>query len=156
MGSLISFELARYLRSTQQNLPEYLFVSGYSAPQIIYPGPLIHHLSDDEFIQAMRNFNGTSEDVLQHSQMMQLLLPTLRADFTICETYVYKDEMPLDCSISVFGGQQDHTVSYDALMAWSVQTSRFFDLHMFSGNHFFLHPARMQLLQKISEKLLYE
>jgi medium-chain acyl-[acyl-carrier-protein] hydrolase len=155
MGSLVSFELTRYLRQEHRSLPACLFVSGYAAPQRKDAGPHIHHLPDTDFIAAMRALDGTSENVLQNAEIMQLFLPTLRADFAICETYVYADEEPLDCPILVFGGREDHTVSDDALRAWSAQTRCSCELSMFPGNHFFLHTARALLLQKISEKLVY-
>jgi medium-chain acyl-[acyl-carrier-protein] hydrolase len=153
MGALISFELARLLRKEHNIIPAHLFVSGRHAPQVPDPKPPIHALSEPEFKEELRRFNGTPEAVLQNAELMQLLVPILRADFAVVETYVYKTEPPLNCPITAFGGTEDEEVSYDELQAWQEQTNTEFSLHMFTGDHFFLHSAQTLLLQLLSKEL---
>src|SRR5262245_34574163 len=107
MGALISFELIRELRRNCGLAPAHLFVSGRRAPQIENNDPPTYNLPEGDFIQEIRHFNGTPQEVLEHPELMQLLLPVLRADFAVCETYTYTEEPPLECPISVFGGLQD-------------------------------------------------
>jgi len=153
MGALISFELARYLRRQHAPGPLHLFVSARRAPQIPAINPPIHHLPESAFIEALRDFNGTPESILQNAELMQLLLPVLRADFAVCETYTYSVEDPLACAISTFGGLQDCEVCYDELAAWREQTDGFFTQRMLPGNHFFLRSARVSLLRYITQDL---
>jgi medium-chain acyl-[acyl-carrier-protein] hydrolase len=82
-----------------------------------------------------------------------VMLPVLRADFTLYETYRYVDEPPLDCPITAFGGEQDQMVSEQDLAAWREQTSREFALHMLPGNHFFLAASQDVILQIIARAL---
>jgi medium-chain acyl-[acyl-carrier-protein] hydrolase len=84
---------------------------------------------------------------------MQILLPVIRADFQMHETYAYRPLAPLSCPISVFGGQQDFHVPEADLRAWRDQTSSGFSLKMFPGDHFFLHAARKPMLRWISDDL---
>ena len=84
---------------------------------------------------------------------MQIMLPILRADFAVYETYVYATEPPLNCPISTFGGLQDHRVSRGDLDAWRAQTSVSFSLRMFPGDHFFWNAAQPLLLQVLSREL---
>lgn len=154
MGGLVSFELTRLLRREHGVSPVHLFVSGHRAPQVPDPDPPIHALPESEFLQELRRLNGTPEAVLKNAELMQLLLPTLRADFAVVETYGYTPELPLDCPITAFGGLQDREVSCDELEAWRVQTNASFVLEMFPGDHFFLHSAESLLLQSLSQKLL--
>jgi surfactin synthase thioesterase subunit len=51
---------------------------------------------------------------------------------------------------------QDHHVGQEDLVGWREQTSGSFALHMFPGDHFFLHSARQPLLQVIGERLMNE
>src|SRR6266480_2306887 len=103
MGSLISFELARYLRQMEySHMPVHLFVSGHSAPQIPDPNPPSYHLPEPEFIEELRHLRGTSEELLQNAEFLQLLIPLLRADFALCETYKYIHDKPLPFAISAF------------------------------------------------------
>ncbi|MGB3293322.1 MAG: alpha/beta fold hydrolase [Phormidesmis sp.] len=149
MGALISFEVVRYLRQRHNFLPIHLFVSGCRAPHIPASHPLIHRLPNIEFSQALHRYGGTPEDVLQNSELMALFRPILRADLAINETYTYRHESPLNCSISAFGGLQDSHVKLEHLSAWYVQTQGTFTLDLFPGGHFFLKDKQEQLLAVI-------
>jgi medium-chain acyl-[acyl-carrier-protein] hydrolase len=92
--------------------------------------------------------------VLEHEELMQLMLPILRADFAVYETYEYSAEPPLRCPIAVLGGWEDRKLSREALEAWRAQTSASFSLRMLPGDHFFLNTARPLLLQVLSQELL--
>lgn len=147
MGSLISFELTRHLRRDYQLYPQHLFVCANRAPQLPKTKPPIHDLPDAEFVEELRNLNGTPEEILANEEMMRLLMPTLRADFAVIETYNYYNEPPLSCPITAFGGLEDTEASREDLAAWDSQTNNNFNLHMLPGNHFFINSARSLLLQ---------
>lgn len=154
MGALVSFELARSLRRQHSIGPVRLFVSGRRAPQLPDPDSPIHHLPESAFLDELRRLQGTAEEVLRDTELLQLLLPLLRADFAMCETYLYTSGEPLACPISAFGGLQDDEVPRYELAAWREQTWGTFKLRFFVGNHFFLHTARTSLLQALSQDLL--
>ncbi|MCS6845860.1 MAG: thioesterase II family protein [Caldilineales bacterium] len=156
MGALLSFELARYLRRTGRPGPVHLFVSGHGAPHLPDRNPPLHALPDDQFVAKLRELNGTPEEVLRHQELLQLLIPVLRADFAVCETYVYQPEPPLACPISAYGGLGDGYVNREELAAWREQTTGPFALRMFPGDHFYLNsPAnRTHLLMALARELL--
>ena len=85
--------------------------------------------------------------------LMDFLLPTLRADFALCETYAYSAGPPLDCPVSALGGLGDDRVSRDGLDAWRQQTTGPFRLGLLPGNHFFLQTAQQPLLQAVAQEL---
>jgi len=154
MGAFISFERARQLRRENSKTPVHLFVSGARAPQLPDPDPPIHHLPDAAFFEVLRRLSGIPDEVLQNAELMQVVLPTLRADVTMCETYVYAaDEEPLSCPISAYGGEADGKVSYEDLAGWGAQTQNAFTVHIFPGDHFFLYSARESLLRVLSAAL---
>jgi len=97
--------------------------------------------------------NGTPREVLEDEELRQILLPLLRADFAVYETYRYSTEPPLNCPISAFGGLQDYRVSRGDLEAWRDQTNVSFSLRMFPGDHFFLNTTQPLLLQVLSQEL---
>jgi len=152
VGALISFEVARRLRRLQYSQPSHLFVSGRDAPQLPVLTP-IHQLPDGEFLTEIRRYNGTSANVLQHAELIKLFLPILRADLAINETYAYADDIPLNCPISVFGGQDDAIATPDSLTAWRDHTSSNFSLRIFPGDHFFLKTQPEALSKAIFEDL---
>ncbi|WP_137666081.1 thioesterase II family protein [Sphaerospermopsis reniformis] len=151
MGGLVGFELARLLLSDYNLTPLHLFVSARNAPQVTPTKRKIYNLPDDEFWQAICNFNGTPDGVIGNEELIQIFLPILRADFTVLETYVYTHQPPFDFPISVFGGLQDPAFTDYELEAWQEQTTAAFSLHKFSGNHFFIREHEKVLLQYISQ-----
>jgi medium-chain acyl-[acyl-carrier-protein] hydrolase len=155
LGALVSFELARQLRR-QYGVgvqPVHLFVSADRAPQIPYRDLPIHSLPEGKFLVELRRLKGTPREVLEDEELMQTMLPVLRADFAVHETYVYLTEPPLNCPISAFGGLQDHKVSRRDLEAWRDQTTGSFSLQMFAGDHFFLNTTQPVLLGVLSQEL---
>jgi medium-chain acyl-[acyl-carrier-protein] hydrolase len=153
MGGLLSFELTRLLRRKYARSPAHLFISGRPAPQRSLKKPPIHALPELSFLEELRRLQGTPEEVLANTELMQLLLPILRADFEVLETYLYSNESPLNCPITVFGGWRDREVDRDELEAWREQTRTTFSLYMLPGDHFFIHSAQTLLLEKITEQL---
>lgn len=153
MGAIVSFELARLLRQNYGISPVYLFVSGRRAPQIPHPKPPTYNLPEPAFLAELRRLNGTPKAVLENAELLQLLLPIVRADFEAIETYIYQAQPPLECPIAAFGGLSDTETNIDNLEAWANQTTAAFSLQMLPGDHFFLHSAQSQLLQYLISAL---
>ena len=153
LGALISFELARQLRRQYGVQPARLFISADRAPQIANRDPLTHSLPEGEFMRELRRLKGTPRELLEDQEVIQIMLPILRADFAVYETYGYSTEPALNCPISAFGGLQDQRVSRGDLEAWRDQTSDSFSLRMFPGDHFFLHSTQPVLLRVLCQEL---
>ena len=154
MGALVAFTLARELRRMGAREPQLLMVSGRRAPQLPDADPPIHALPEEEFLQELRELNGTPEAVLQNEELLQLLLPILRADFAVCETYEYAPEAPLSCPIVAFGGKDDADAPEEDIAAWSHQTTGSFSQRMFPGDHFYLLDRSVELPQEVSRRLV--
>ena len=153
MGGLLSFELTRLLYKEYGMNPVHLFISGRPAPQIIDSKRPIHNLPESDFIEKLRDYNGTSNAVLENKELMQLFLPILRADFAVLETYTYENSPPLECPISVFGGLEDDKAPVEELELWRTQTNNNFSLKIFPGGHFFINDSYSLIIEKISEIL---
>lgn len=154
MGALLCFEVARQLRRQNIPSPVHLFACSCPAPQIPISSSPIHVLPDAAFVAELRHrYNAIPQQILENNELMQLFLPSLRADFAVMGTYVYTTERPLDSPISVFGGLQDRAISYDDLEAWRIQTCSSFTLQLFPGDHFFLHNSESPFLQALSQQL---
>jgi medium-chain acyl-[acyl-carrier-protein] hydrolase len=144
LGALIAFELARELRRCYGAMPEYLLVSARSAPQLTVRGEPVHALPHQQFIERLRDFNGTPEAVLHNDELMELLVPVLRADFEINETYEYHADTPLSCPIAAYRGAHDPNTGYEETAAWGEHTSATFTVRTIPGDHFFIHSAANQ------------
>ena len=153
MGALVAFEMARAIRRRRGLSPVHLFVSGHAAPQIRRRRAPVHQLPDAAFVETIRQLNGTPEQVLENAELMALVLPALRADLALCETYTYGNSAPLGCPISAFGGLADSEVRYDDLRAWQAETTGPFRLRLFPGDHFYLRDERAALLDAIGQTI---
>ena len=150
MGALAAFEVARVLRDSGSRQPEILFVSGSRAPQLPRKGMKTYDLPDDEFIEELRRLNGTPAEVLEHPELLQILLPLVRTDFAVTESYEYVEQPPLNCPLVVFGGLADNEVRRERLEPWREQTTGPFKHVMFPGDHFYLHSQQRTMLTTIS------
>jgi medium-chain acyl-[acyl-carrier-protein] hydrolase len=153
MGASISFELARLLRREGRRLPLHLYLSGRRAPHILDRDPPLYDLPEADLLDKLRQLNGTPKEVLEHPELMQMMLPLLRADFSVAETYVCKPEPALDTPMTVFGGLADEDVEREDLEQWRQHTNAAFRLSMLAGDHFFLNTAQSILLQLLSREL---
>ena len=144
MGALLCFELARKFRRDKSPEPVHLFLSGRIAPHLPDPRPPIHRLPEQEFVRELQRLGGTPREVLESSELMEMMIPMLRADFEIYETYTHQPEPPLSCPISAYGGLQDPDHDRQGIEAWRQHTHGSFHLQMFPGAHFFLQTARRQ------------
>lgn len=137
MGALIAYELALVMHKLSIPLPLHLFLSAFPAPDSMTRPAPIHNLSDSEFKAAIASFNGTPQEVLDDDALMSVILPYLRADFKMVETYTHEHTAPLPIPISVYGGKDDY-LSRNSLARWKDHTLMSWQLHMFDGGHFYL------------------
>ncbi|MBW3570416.1 MAG: putative thioesterase [Gemmatimonadetes bacterium] len=152
-GALIGFELARTLRARGRPGPVHLFASGRRAPDLPADRPPTHHLPEPEFLADLRELGGLPPELLAHRELLSLLLPTLRADVAIHETYAFTEQAPLECPITAYGGVADPRVRRAQMEAWERHTAGAFALRMFPGGHFYLQDDRPLLLRTLSADL---
>lgn len=154
LGGLVAFETARLLRALSLPQPRRLIVAASISPHRPQArSPLVHRMSNDELVVELRRFKGTPEIVLQTPDLLELLLPVIRADFAVLETYQHEKQRPLEIPIAAFGGLADEEVSPEALADWSEHTSAGFQMRFLSGDHFFLKTAQTQLLELLAREL---
>jgi len=153
MGALLGFEVIRLLRTQGLRQPEMLIVAGRNAPQFKWRDAGMQLLPDDEFIAAVRDYNGVPEALLAAVSLRDLWLPRLRADLTISATYDYVEKDPLECPTVVMVGEEDALVTEAGLDGWLTQTTGGVRYFHYRGGHFFLHSAERLVLTKIVEEL---
>ncbi|MBK8901318.1 MAG: thioesterase [Anaerolineaceae bacterium] len=153
MGALLSYEVAQRLRRQGLPLPQRLIVSGLNAPHVPYADPHIHHLPEAEFVTALEGLNGTSPTVLQNAELRSLVLPMIRADFQMVETYAYREAAPLPCPITVLDAVDDEKTDEAGLQEWQQQSTELLEMFTFPGNHFFLYDLQPTLINTVGNLL---
>jgi surfactin synthase thioesterase subunit len=124
--------------------------SGSRAPHLRKRKPPIYDLPKPQFIAALRELNGTPDEVFESRELLDLLDPLLRADFKIAETYCAAP-VPLDCRVVVLTGVDDYEVSWEEAERWRDLSARGCDVHRFPGGHFFIEENRSLVLERINK-----
>jgi medium-chain acyl-[acyl-carrier-protein] hydrolase len=154
MGAFVAFDLAHELSRLGLPPPSHLFVSAQRGPRLPYPEKPIFDLPDDGFLSGVvARYDSIPKAIMEQGELMRILLPTLRADFTLVEDYRYRAAVPLGCPITVFGRLEDSRITRSQLEAWSMETSDRCTLHLLPGGHFFINSARTELLALICRAL---
>jgi medium-chain acyl-[acyl-carrier-protein] hydrolase len=153
LGALTGFELARLLERRDRG-PRHLWVAAHSAPHLRPTASPVHLAPDDVILGRLRRYGGTPEEFYENDDLVGALLPNLRADMAVSETYRYTDPTPLHCPVTAFGGVDDPLVTGVAVDEWEQATSAPFRAHVFHGGHFFWLADPAPLLHEISADLL--
>jgi medium-chain acyl-[acyl-carrier-protein] hydrolase len=155
MGAFVSFEVLRRLRAAGAPDPTGFVVSGCRAPTVKARRKPAHTLPESEFIEELRSLGGTPDEVLADRDLLRLLLPTLRADFELAETYVCKAGPKISCPVFAYAGIKDPDITREEVEAWRDECASSFRLRIFPGDHFFIHSAEALLLHALSHDLLF-
>ena len=156
IGALIAFEFVRALRIKGMPQPKHLIVSGTKAPQVPLKKQPIHDLPNVKFIKELRKYNGIPDYIIEDEELISIFIPTIRADFSISETYKYTNEEPLICPITALGGLNDDTFNLDDLLKWKKQTTSSFKSHFLTGDHFFINTSYEEVIKIVNQALYNE
>ncbi len=153
MGALLGYELTLKLQHNFKKNPVHVFLSGHGAPHLPERDEPIHQLPKSEFVSKIRQYNGTPHEVLENDELMELMVPILRADFEVCETYQPACLDKITAPLTVMGGINDSGAPRADLEAWADFTTQTFNVRMFPGDHFYLLQHKMTLLQAILQDI---
>ncbi|MBI1390806.1 MAG: putative thioesterase [bacterium] len=150
MGAAVAFELTRRLHQRGARLPECVWVCARRSPILPYDEDQTYLLPDPEFRAKLRDLNGTPASVLENEELMEIILPAMRADFELNETYRLSESVaPVPVPLVALGGLRDGEVSNDQLRAWSALTTGPFRSKQFGGDHFFIQTHQNELFHEM-------
>jgi medium-chain acyl-[acyl-carrier-protein] hydrolase len=152
MGACIAHALAHRLADPAQRPPALLILSGRNAPSTPRATPSLHDRPDAEFLDGLRRLGGTPPEVLENQELMDLVMPTLRADFALANTCV-PTSSPLRSPILVIGGADDPETTMAGLAAWTACTIGSTRVVTLPGGHFFTETQRGPLLALLADAL---
>jgi pyochelin biosynthetic protein PchC len=153
MGAAIAYEVALGVARRYEVAPVAAFLSGRPAPRHHRPG--VKHLGDDDALWGeLRRLGGTADEALDHPDLRAALMPTLRGDYRLIETYQPSGPQPLASPIVALSGTDDPEAAVSEVADWVEYTERDFTLHVFEGNHFYLVPHRDAVVATVAQGLL--
>ncbi|MFJ9153077.1 thioesterase II family protein [Streptomyces sp. NPDC102270] len=151
-GAVLAYEMARQLGDKKGIPVAHLFVSGSAGPmtrrEVGATG-----LPDEEFLARVREFAGYDHPTMQDPELLELLLPTLRADVALHEAYVSTAADPLDAPVTSLRGLDDTLVSVEQARQWETVTRSGFRFEELPGGHMYLTEYPGPLLKLIDDEL---
>ena len=150
-GALWAFETARELRKKRASTPFHLMVSALPAPDMLFTESPLYPLPDDELAHIITQWGLLPNEIIQNSELLDMILPPLRADFEASERYRYVDATQPDIPITAFGGKKDEQVPEHHLKAWAEYTSGDFSLKLFNGGHFYTETCQELVLESVAK-----
>jgi surfactin synthase thioesterase subunit len=153
MGAAVAHEVARRFSASGTGRPMCLIVSGRRAPGLPDSRPRLSALPDEEFAAEVARLKGIPPEVLGEPELLGMLLPTLRADYELAETYQPLAGGGLDCPVVAYVAASDPAVQYSEMLAWQEVTTSDFSIRVFRGDHFYLKGGRPDVLHAIREDL---
>lgn len=157
MGALVAYEVAVALRNRTGREPDMLIVSGHGSPgSREYFNRSWHKAGDEEFIANIRQLGGTPSSILEDRDMMQALMPVMRADYEVLDTYVQRAASPLTCPLIACAGEDDKEVTHESMSAWQQYAAGPYRNHWFSGDHFYLNSRPRALTRRMEEWIAQE
>ena len=150
MGALVAFELTLALEDAGVRPPSHLFVSSRRSPCEPDAEPPVHVLSGDAFLDELQRRYGAIPDVVrQEPELLELLLPVLRADIRAVERYASSGDRKVRCPVCVYGGADDRRPTPAQLAGWQDVAEREVRVRVFAGDHFYLNTQRDALTADI-------
>jgi surfactin synthase thioesterase subunit len=151
MGACIGHLLVKQIIREHYPPPFHLFVSGREAPSVVNREKDLFRLPRADFIEAMRRFEGATNEVLENRELMDLFEPILRADFQALDTRAYEKSTPFAVPITVMRGRDEHVTRGDA-QRWQEETTEEISLLEFPGGHFFIFKNAQEIVEILSRK----
>ncbi|SPE99889.1 thioesterase II family protein [Streptomyces sp. MA5143a] len=148
MGAAVAYEAARRLAVTGRP-PAALVVSGQPAPGRTRGGGTLHRATDGELLADLERLGGTARDVMDNSALLDALLPAIRSDYRLIETYRPLPGGTLSIPVTVVYADDDPEVTADEAAAWSEVTAGPCEVEAFTGGHFYLETRRTTVLPRV-------
>jgi surfactin synthase thioesterase subunit len=149
MGALLAYSLAQQRISHGLCAPEAVIVAAYRAPHL--RGPMHHlHLGDGGLATELARYGGLPAEILSRPEWLELLMPIVRDDLRICQSYRPPDESPLPCPLHIFGGRNDPLAPPDTLAAWASHSAQPQPVQLFDGGHFLFREPDPELVVAVA------
>ncbi|RAG87127.1 thioesterase [Streptacidiphilus pinicola] len=136
LGAELSYELTRRLTAKGRPVAR-LLVSGAPGPRLRQV-ERVSHLDDEAFLEGLRRVAGYRHPAMDHPELLQVMMPFLRADNTMHEDYRSAHDVLLDVPVTSLRGRDDQLVSAAEAAQWAAETTAGFRCVEVEGSHMYL------------------
>jgi surfactin synthase thioesterase subunit len=156
MGALLGYELAHALTEAGRP-PAHLIVSAHRPPALMpVPRKRLNHnlMSDMELGDFLAEQAGAPREILDLPEIMELLLPVVRADLALCQSYLDARRTPLPVPITAFGASAEREITAHVLARWGDLTRAGFRMKIIPGSHDYIYHGVAAMAEALTATLL--
>ncbi|HMK91064.1 MAG TPA: alpha/beta fold hydrolase [Methylocystis sp.] len=153
LGALVAFATTHQLLREGGPLPRLLILSACRPPHAPREEAFLSDVPEERLLEAIRELGSDSASALANAELREILLPILRDDLAMAETFPRRPWPPLPRPILVFGGSDDRSAPLAQLSEWKSYTRAEFDVQIFPGGHFYTEENKEALTRRIRERL---
>lgn len=154
MGALLAYGMAQRQRALGRQMPCTLFVSASPAPAQCDPARFARRQGDAGLMEELRLRGGTPEEVFASSELLQMALATLGADYRVCASLRHVAQPPFPVPLRVLAGRADD-IGTSRIEAWQQEAGDAYSLDWFEGGHFYLREREQEVLSVIVRDLVH-
>ncbi|MEC5308287.1 thioesterase II family protein [Bacillus thuringiensis] len=148
MGGLIAYELSNKLKKKGYQSPKYLFLSACNPPSV-----LTKITGEEISPERLMLLNGTSNEILEDSELYDIYMPILLADLNIIKSYSFKKEKRVSFPILALVGTEDNLTPVNNMMLWNDYSDDCFNLRDFPGGHLYIKHYYKEVWECIEREL---
>lgn len=148
MGSIIIYEVYFMLKKNNYPLPCYMFLCACVTPEIMGSHKQ-KKVTDSEIVELLVSFDGTPKEVITNQEMLNYIMPIVKADFSAIFNYVHLKKTMIEAKgIIVYS---DNEIS--SIQEWNNYFEKECLYYYMEGGHFFIHNKSAELAQIIWQNL---
>lgn len=150
MGGGIAYELAMRIQAYRYPAPIQLIVSAVEGPSC-HHATKVHKASDEVMLNELKRLNGTGVDLNAYPELLDMMMPLLRNDYKLIETYQPDlNAAKLQHPLTVMLGSTDTELSYEEAEAWQQVCTQPINIETYEGGHFYLADHIDAILSHLS------
>lgn len=155
MGAAIAFYTANYMKCKYGKEPQKIIVAGRQAPNEENLTEFKTYMDDSALVEELIRYHATPIEVLQNEELLNFILPEIRRDYKLNESFIYRGEC-LDIPLILHSGNDDKEASIEVMQRWSSVTRNKVKSQEFEGDHFFVLNLGDEYWEQIYKEILEE
>jgi surfactin synthase thioesterase subunit len=130
-------------------------VAACTPPHLPGSSPSLHALPDDALVAELSRYENIPAEVLAHEELRALILPRIRADFEMLETF-RTEPVALTCPLMILAASGDPMVDVTDAMSWQLYSSAASEFHALAGGHSFVQMQRTDIVQLLTRFMIHQ
>lgn len=149
-GALLTYELYYKILEAKLREPEHLFFSGCIPPNKRETEKKVYDLDEASFIREVMNYHGMEQEILENKELMEIIMPILRADFQVLDQYRYREKaQKINRNVTVLYGND---MTYNQVQYWADLMGKRVVFHHIDGDHFFIKTNVEEVLKVVQKE----